>query len=144
MIEFVLCFSSSQVPKAKDEVVEREFNRLLEACSYLAQTLDEDVNGKKQPYSLGDTLEQLIRAQEKAVREKYLQHLREISKMKDSLRTILTSVGSLLTDDTNISLTILFRCVIFEQNVSVSIKNIPMFYKYPIMPMFSKNLSFVM
>ena len=144
MIEFVLCFSSSQVPKAKDEVVEREFNRLLEACSYLAQTLDEDVNGKKQPYSLGDTLEQLIRAQEKAVREKYLQHLREISKMKDSLRTILTSVGSLLTDDTNISLTILFRCVIFEQNVAVFIKNIPMFYKYPIMPMFSKNLSFVM
>ena len=144
MIEFVLCFSSSQVPKAKDEVVEREFNRLLEACSYLAQTLDEDVNGKKQPYSLGDTLEQLIRAQEKAVREKYLQHLREISKMKDSLRTILTSVGSSPTDDTNISLTILFRCVIFEQNVSVSIKNIPMFYKYPIMPMFSKNLSFVM
>ena len=144
MIEFVLCFSSSQVPKAKDEVVEREFNRLLEACSYLAQTLDEDVNGKKQPYSLGDTLEQLIRAQEKAVREKYLQHLREISKMKDSLRTILTSVGSSPTDDTNISLTILFRCVIFEQNVSVFIKNIPMFYKYPIMPMFSKNLSFVM
>ncbi len=59
----------------------------------MAQTLDEDVNGKKQPYSLGDILEQLIRAQEKAVRERYLQHLREISKMKDSLRTILTSVG---------------------------------------------------
>ncbi len=58
----------------------------------MAQTLDEDVNGKKQPYSLGDTLEQLIRAQEKSVREKYLQHLREISKMKDSLRTILMKV----------------------------------------------------
>jgi hypothetical protein len=58
----------------------------------LAQTLDEDINGKKQPYSLGDILEQLIRAQEKSVREKYLQHLREISKMKDSLRTILTTV----------------------------------------------------
>ncbi len=66
---------------------------MLEACSYLAQTLDEDINGKKQPYSLGDILEQLIRAQEKAVREKYLQHLREIAKMKDSLRTILTAVG---------------------------------------------------
>ncbi len=58
----------------------------------MAQTLDEDINGKKQPYSLGDILEQLIRAQEKSVREKYLQHLREISKMKDSLRTILTTV----------------------------------------------------
>ncbi len=90
-----ICWTSDfffQVPKAKDEVVEREFNRLLEACSYLAQTLDEDINGKKQPYSLGDILEQLIRAQEKSVREKYLQHLREISKMKDSLRTILTTV----------------------------------------------------
>ncbi|UJR21936.1 hypothetical protein I4U23_025005 [Adineta vaga] len=84
--------SQNVVPKAKDEVVEREFNRLLEACSYLAQTLDEDINGKKQPYSLGDVLEQLIRAQEKAVREKYLQHLREITKMKESLRTILTSM----------------------------------------------------
>ena len=81
-----------QVPKAKDEVVEREFNRLLEACSYLAQTLDEDVNGTKQPYSLGDVLEQLIRAQEKAVREKYVQHLRDISKMKESLCQLLTSV----------------------------------------------------
>jgi lysine-specific histone demethylase 1 len=81
-----------KVPKAKDEVVEREFNRLLEACSYVAQTLDEDINGKKQPYSLGDTLELLIRAQEKAVREKYLQHLRDISKMKDSLKTILIKV----------------------------------------------------
>jgi hypothetical protein len=58
----------------------------------LAQTLDEDVNGKKQSYSLGDILEQLIRAQEKSVREKYLQHLREISKKKDTLRTILTGV----------------------------------------------------
>lgn len=83
---------SFQVPKAKDEVVEREFNRLLETCSYLANTLDDEVDGKKQQYSLGDILEQLIRAQEKAVREKYLQHLREISKMKESLRTILTKV----------------------------------------------------
>lgn len=73
-------------------MVEREFNRLLEACSYLAQTLDEDVNGKKQPYSLGDVLEQLIRAQEKSVREKYLQHLRDITKMKESLAQILKSV----------------------------------------------------
>ncbi|CAF1003388.1 unnamed protein product [Adineta steineri] len=89
--------SQNVVPKAKDEVVEREFNRLLEACSYLAQTIDEDIHGKKQPYSLGDVLEQLIRAQEKAVREKYLQHLREITKMKDSLRTILTSMCDIRT-----------------------------------------------
>ncbi|CAF0964816.1 unnamed protein product [Rotaria sordida] len=91
-----------RVPKAKDEVVEREFNRLLEACSYVAQTLDEDVDEKKQPYSLGDVLEQLIRAQEKAVREKYLQHLREISKMKESLRTILTKMCDVRTKCVNL------------------------------------------
>ncbi|CAF4965406.1 unnamed protein product, partial [Rotaria sp. Silwood1] len=86
-----------RVPKAKDEVVEREFNRLLEACSYVAQTLDENIEEKKQPYSLGDILEQLIRAQEKSVREKYLQHLREISKMKESLRSILTQMCDVRT-----------------------------------------------
>ena len=122
-------------------MVEREFNRLLEACSYLAQTLDEDVNGKKQPYSLGDTLEQLIRAQEKAVREKYLQHLREITKMKESLRTVLTKVGLGHGDQ---SICVSVRCARFEQNVLVSIKNIPRFYKYQIMPMFWRNLLYVM
>lgn len=95
--------SQNVVPKAKDEVVEREFNRLLEACSYLAQTLDTDVNGVKQPYSLGDVLEQLIRAQEKSVREKYLQHLRDISKMKDSLRTILTSMCDIRSKCVNLN-----------------------------------------
>ncbi|CAF4270899.1 unnamed protein product [Rotaria socialis] len=90
--------SQNVVPKAKDEVVEREFNRLLEACSYLAHTLDDEVDGKKQYYSLGDVLEQLIRAQEKAVREKYVQHLREISKMKESLRAILTKMCDVRTN----------------------------------------------
>jgi hypothetical protein len=106
------------VPKAKDEVVEREFNRLLEACSYLAQTLEEDKHGKKQPFSLGDVLEQLIRAQEKAVREKYLQYLRDISKMKDSLRTILTTVRiqTIVSNGHDIIL-IGFRCAKQEQNV---------------------------
>jgi hypothetical protein len=83
----------------------------------LAQTLDEDVNGKKQPYSLGDTLEQLIRAQEKSVREKYLQHLREITKMKDSLKTILTKVRFFFINNKLKSID--YRCVIFERNVSV-------------------------
>ncbi|CAF1070962.1 unnamed protein product [Rotaria magnacalcarata] len=90
--------SQNVVPKAKDEVVEREFNRLLEACSYLAHTLDDEVDGKKQYYSLGDVLEQLIRAQEKAVREKYVQHLREISKMKESLRALLTKMCDVRTN----------------------------------------------
>ncbi|KXJ15468.1 Lysine-specific histone demethylase 1A [Exaiptasia diaphana] len=47
------------VPKDKDEMVEREFNRLLEATSYLSHHLDFNyMNGK--PVSLGHALELVI------------------------------------------------------------------------------------
>lgn len=49
-----------QVPKDKDEMVEREFNRLLEATSYLSHHLDFNYcNGK--PVSLGHALEWVIK-----------------------------------------------------------------------------------
>jgi lysine-specific histone demethylase 1 len=49
-----------QVPKEKDEMVEREFNRLLEATSYLSHQMDFNyVNGK--PASLGCALEAVIK-----------------------------------------------------------------------------------
>ena len=48
-----------QVPKDKDEMVEREFNRLLESTSYLSHQLDFNmVKGK--PASLGQALEAVI------------------------------------------------------------------------------------
>ena len=46
--------------KDKDEMVEREFNRLLEATSYLSHSLDFNyLNGK--PVSLGQALELVIK-----------------------------------------------------------------------------------
>ena len=49
-----------QVPKEKDEMVEREFNRLLEGTSYMSHQLDFNlVNGK--PASLGQALEAVIK-----------------------------------------------------------------------------------
>jgi len=49
-----------QVPKDKDEMVEREFNRLLEATSYMSHQMDfNSVNGK--PVSLGQALELVIK-----------------------------------------------------------------------------------
>ena len=49
-----------QVPKDKDEMVEREFNRLLEATSYMSHQMDFNmVNGK--PVSLGQALELVIK-----------------------------------------------------------------------------------
>lgn len=49
-----------QVPKDKDEMVEREFNRLLEATSYLSHQLDFNYAGGK-PVSLGQALEWVIK-----------------------------------------------------------------------------------
>lgn len=48
-----------QVPKEKDEMVEQEFNRLLEATSYLSHQLDFNVLNNK-PVSLGQALEVVI------------------------------------------------------------------------------------
>ena len=49
-----------QVLKEKDEMVEREFNRLLETTSYLSHQVNfNEINGK--PASLGQALEAVIK-----------------------------------------------------------------------------------
>lgn len=65
------------VPKHKDEMVEREFNRLLESTSYLSHQLDFNYAGNT-PVSLGQALEWIIKLQEKHVKEKQVQHLNNI------------------------------------------------------------------
>ena len=58
-------------------MVEREFNRLLESTSYLSHALDFNYcNGK--PVSLGQSLEWIIKLQEKHVKEKQIDHWKEI------------------------------------------------------------------
>lgn len=52
----LVCF---QVPKEKDEMVEQEFNRLLEATSFLSHQLDFNFLNNK-PVSLGQALEVVI------------------------------------------------------------------------------------
>ena len=61
----------------QDDMVEREFNRLLEATSYLSHSLDFNYcNGK--PVSLGQAMEWVIKLQEKHVKEKQITHWKEI------------------------------------------------------------------
>ena len=56
----VIVVAVIQVPKDKDEMVEREFNRLLEATSYMSHHMDfNSFNGK--PVSLGQALELVIK-----------------------------------------------------------------------------------
>lgn len=55
--------NGTTVPKDKDEMVEREFNRLLEATSYLSHSLDfNHCNGK--PVSLGKGFFSIILSKE--------------------------------------------------------------------------------
>ena len=78
--------NGSTVPKDKDDMVEREFNRLLEATSYLSHQLDFNYcNGK--PVSLGQSLEWIIKLQEKYVKEKQIDHLKEIIALQEMFKT---------------------------------------------------------
>ncbi|CAM6031668.1 unnamed protein product, partial [Sphagnum compactum] len=72
------------VKKEKDEMIEREFNRLLESTSYLSHNLDFNYAGNY-PLSLGDALEFLIKLQEKNVKEKQAQHLLEITQLQEKV-----------------------------------------------------------
>lgn len=77
--------SGVTVDKDKDEMVEREFNRLLEATSYLSHQLDFNYAGNK-PVSLGQALEWVIKLQEKHVKEKQIQHLKSVIALQEKLK----------------------------------------------------------
>lgn len=68
----------------KDEMVEREFNRLLEATSYLSHQLDFNY-AENTPVSLGQALEWIIKLQEKNVKEKQVQHLQSIMNVQQQI-----------------------------------------------------------
>ena len=78
--------NGNTVPKDKDEMVEREFNRLLEATSYLSHSLDFN-NLKNKNVSLGEALEWVIQLQEKYVKEKQVQHWKAILDLQEKLKT---------------------------------------------------------
>ncbi|KAH8370034.1 hypothetical protein KR093_001992, partial [Drosophila rubida] len=92
------------VPKEKDDVIEREFNRLLESASYLSHRLDFNYAGNN-PVSLGDALEWIINMQEKAVQEKRASHMHEIIAAQNKiiehrkrLKVIIQSIAKLKAD----------------------------------------------
>lgn len=77
--------NGNTVPKDKDEMVEREFNRLLEATSFLSHQLDFNYVQSK-PVSLGQALEWVIKLQEKHVKEKQVQHWKAILELQEKLK----------------------------------------------------------
>ncbi|KAI1303187.1 Lysine-specific histone demethylase 1A [Halotydeus destructor] len=82
------------VDKEKDEMVEREFNRLLETTGYLSHTLDFNaVNGKQ--VSLGQALEWIIQLQEKHVKDKQKEHWQNILELQEELKRTQSKMISL-------------------------------------------------
>merc|ERR1719309_1243800 len=85
--------NGTTVPKDKDEMVEREFNRLLEATSYLSHQLDFNYCNKE-PVALGESMEWVIKLQEKHVKEKQLKYWKEIISAQESLKVNQTAIIS--------------------------------------------------
>uniref|UniRef100_A0AAR2LFV3 Lysine-specific histone demethylase 1A n=1 Tax=Pygocentrus nattereri TaxID=42514 RepID=A0AAR2LFV3_PYGNA len=79
------------VPKEKDEMVEQEFNRLLEATSYLSHQLDFNFLNNK-PVSLGQALEVVIQLQEKHVKDEQIEHWKKIVKTQEELKELLSKM----------------------------------------------------
>lgn len=77
-------------------MVEREFNRLLEATSYLATEIEflQDKE-QQQSISLGQALEWVIQLQEKNVKEKQIQHLKAVLDLQEKLKENQTRLVSL-------------------------------------------------
>lgn len=73
-----------EVPKAKDEIIEKEFNRLLETASFMSHKLDFNYAGNK-PVSLGDALEWIIACQEKYVRKENVYYLTKFIKIQKAI-----------------------------------------------------------
>lgn len=98
-------------------MVEREFNRLLEATSYLSHQLDFNYvgsagsggqGGNTRPVSLGQALEWVIRLQEQGVKQRQVAHL----------RSVLSLQGRLITNQHRVR--ILGTCLsnVYEENVT--------------------------
>nr|XP_053648484.1 lysine-specific histone demethylase 1A-like [Cherax quadricarinatus] len=86
--------NGNTVLKDKDEMVEREFNRLLEATSFLSHQLDFNYVDNR-PISLGEGLEWVINLQEKNVKEKQVTHWKTVVKLQEKLKTVLNKLLAL-------------------------------------------------
>lgn len=92
--------SGESVPKDKDEMVEMEFSRLLDASGYISHNLSlNEINGKH--VSLGQALEWIIHLQEKHIKQVQIKHYKDIISLQENLKKNqekMTQVASKITD----------------------------------------------
>ncbi|KAL4716103.1 hypothetical protein ACJJTC_013880 [Scirpophaga incertulas] len=86
--------TGNQVPKHKDEMVEREFNRLLDATSYLSHQVDFNYYNDV-PVSLGQALEWVIKLQQKNVKQKQILHLKAVIALQERLKANINKMDDI-------------------------------------------------
>lgn len=72
------------ISKNKDEIMEREFNKILECTSYLSHVLDINY-ADNDPISLGQALEWIIKLQEKKIKLKKINYLNGIKEIQQEV-----------------------------------------------------------
>lgn len=72
------------ISKNKDEIMEREFNKILECTSYLSHVLDINY-ADNHPISLGQALEWIIKLQEKKIKMKKINYLKSIKEIQQEV-----------------------------------------------------------
>jgi lysine-specific histone demethylase 1 len=82
----------TKVPKDKDDTLEREFNKLLEATSYLSHNLDFN-NINEKPISLGDTLELVMKLQEKHIKQKQIDYYTKVVELQKQFKDLSNKVN---------------------------------------------------
>ncbi|OWR44349.1 putative lysine-specific histone demethylase [Danaus plexippus plexippus] len=80
--------------EATGNQVEREFNRLLDATSYLSHQVDFNYYNDT-PVSLGQALEWVIKLQQKSVKHKQIQHLKALITLQEKLKNNINKMSDI-------------------------------------------------
>lgn len=90
------------ISKNKDEIMEREFNKILECTSYLSHVLDFNY-ADNQPISLGQALEWIIKMQEKKIKMKKINFLKNIKEIQQEVISNEQAIADCNIDITNLT-----------------------------------------
>lgn len=89
------------ISKNKDEIMEREFNRILECTSYVSHVLDINyVNN--QPVSLGQALEWIIKLQEKKIKMRKINYLLATKEIQQEVISNEHAIADLISEITKL------------------------------------------
>eukprot|EP00118_Oscarella_pearsei_P027195 m.310890 g.310890 ORF g.310890 m.310890 type:complete len:745 (+) comp56235_c0_seq1:87-2321(+) len=82
------------IAKDLDEAIEAEFNKLLDAATYISHELDFNY-ANEQPLSLGHAIELIIKLQERQVKEKQCSHAHQTVTLQEQLIFTKTKISKM-------------------------------------------------